>query len=158
MPFLPPNQQCQSTEGKDVTTNLLYTHKVPVAFNHFYTGSFVCLMYVCQGVLEVVNGRIVEDACRPVITSFRDVTRCASLDAAAHTAGLYGTVDNASLLTNAKVRLYNCDSAYDVFSIGVTINIVIRVISPSALRGDVMFCCCFNKYFSDLCRTSYLNI
>ena len=102
-----------------MTTNLLYKHNVPVAFKHFYTGSFVCLMYVCQSVVEVVNGRGVEHACRPVITSFRHVPRIASSDAAAHTACLYGTVDNASLVTNAKVRLYNCDSAYDVFSIGV---------------------------------------
>ena len=35
---------------------------------------------------------------------------------------------------------------------------ILCMISPSALRKDVMFCCCFNDYFSDFCRTSYLNI
>ena len=76
-------------------------------------------MYVCQCVVEVVTGRGVQDAWRPVLTSVRIVTGVAIPDAAAQTAGLYGTVDNASLVTSAKVRLYNCDSAYDVFSIGV---------------------------------------
>jgi len=61
----------------------------------------------------------VEDASGPVITNFRYVSPFARSDAAARPACLYGTTDNASLLTNAKVRLYNCDSAYDVFSIGV---------------------------------------
>ena len=93
--------------------------KVPVASNHFLTGSFVCLMYVCQSVTEVVYGRVVEDAWRPVILTHCHVSPSARSAAAARPAGLYGTTDNASLLTNAKVRLYNCDSAYDVSSIGV---------------------------------------
>jgi len=76
-------------------------------------------MYVCQCVVEVVTGRGVQDAWRPVMPSVRIVSGVACPDAAAHTAGLYGTVDNASLVTNAQVRLYNCDSAYDAFSIGV---------------------------------------
>jgi len=76
-------------------------------------------MYVCQSVTGVVYGRVVEDASGPVITNFRYVSPSARSAAAARPACLYGTTDNASLLTNAKVRLYNCDSAYDVFSIGV---------------------------------------
>jgi len=48
-----------------------------------------------------------------------------------HTACLYGTTDNASLLTNAKVRLYNCDSAYDVFSIGVWSITIVDAIGSS---------------------------